>query len=90
MRIPLGLPSAGEEADDSDGVSLSEEVSTDDEEPPDASQEGREGNSIKVGDRMWKLDTPLRSKKHRGYSGVSRILGEGGGGGHKWEGYPRP
>ena len=42
--VPLSLPSAGEEADDSDGVSLSEEVSTDDEEPPDASQEGREGN----------------------------------------------
>ena len=88
----MGLPSAGEEADDSDGVSLSEEVSTDDEEPPDASQEGREGNSIKVGDRMWKLDTPLDSVDPRNIEDTVAYPGfwGRGGGGHKWEGYPRP
>ena len=63
-------PSAGEESDDSNGVSSLEEVFTDDQEPPGARQEDREGNfyngrrsQVEIGS-LAKL---CRSKKHRGY-----------------------
>ena len=71
--VPLSIPSAGEETDDSDGVSSSEEVSTDDEEPPDAPQEVREGNSIKVGDRVWKLDPSLDSVDPRSIEDIVTV-----------------
>ena len=65
----FSLPSVGEETDYNNGSSLSEEVSTDDEKSPDVSHVDCEDNSIKVGDRKWKLDSSVdcRSKKHRGY-----------------------
>ena len=72
--VHLSIPSVGEEtADDSDGVSSSEEVSTDDEEPSDAPQEVCEGNSIKVGDRVWKLDPSLDSVDPRSIEDIVTV-----------------